>query len=101
LLLTLELNEIKAIRMSGFVILDRNLNTMVHFKLPGNESSFCGQLSFNEKTQSVIGFCNINNVSYLFLYDLQSKQVEYQLITEIDNSIIRVQNGFHSIFIDR
>jgi len=101
LLLTLELNETKTIRMSGFVILDRNLNTMVHFKLPGNESSFCGQLAFDEKTKSIIGFCNIDNGSYFFLYDLQSKQVEYQLITEIDNSIIRVQNGFHSIFIDR
>jgi hypothetical protein len=87
--------------MSGFVILDRNLKTMTHFKLPGNESSFCGQLSFHEKTKSIIGFCNIDNGSYFFLYDLQSKQVEYQLITELDNSRIGIQNGFHSIFIDR
>jgi hypothetical protein len=101
LLLTLELNETKTILMSGFVILDRNLKTMTHFKLPGNESSFCGQLSFHEKTKSIIGFCNIDNGSYFFLYDLQSKQVEYQLITELDNSRIGIQNGFHSIFIDR
>jgi hypothetical protein len=98
LLLTLELNEAKTIRMSGFVILDKNLRTMVQFKLPGKQSSFCGELSFDEKTKSVIGFCNIENESYLFLFDLQSKNVEYQRI-ELDN--YRIQNGFHSIFIDR
>ena len=98
LLLTLELNEAKTILMSGFVILDKNLKTMVHFKLPGNGSSFCGQLAFDEKTKSILGFCNIENRSYLFLFDLKTNHTEYQRL-ELDHSLIH--NGFHSIFIDR
>jgi hypothetical protein len=101
LLLTLELNEDKTIRMSGFVILDKNLNVVVHFKLPGKQSSFCGELAFDEKTQSIIGFCNVENESYLFLYDLRSKQVEYQLISSDTYNDYKIQNGFHSIFIDK
>jgi len=96
-LLKLDVNSDKSqIRSRGFVIVDNNLKLHTNFTLPGIDSYFCGQLSFCEKTNSILGFCVISGESNLFLYDIQNGFHEFQ---KLENYTL--ENGFHSIFYNK